>query len=119
MAEAADFEGQCGELDCRWMVGGGQTADDFLEHSLVFADQAALGSPFFAAAKDVEGRAAQPSELCQNAENGNHPGSVDAFAQMPAFGIAVGKQRRGQMEVQLVGPFKAIGDPLEEIGLRV
>ena len=74
MAEAADFEGQCGELDCRCMVGGGQTADDFLEHRLVFADQAALGSPFLAAAKDVERRAAQPAELCQNAENGDHPG---------------------------------------------
>ena len=46
-------------------------------------------------------------------------GPKTAFAQMPALGIAIGKQRRGQMEVQLVGPLKPIGDPLEEIGLRV
>src|SRR3984893_998686 len=119
MAESADFEGQGGKLDCRWMVGRGQPADDFLERSLVFADQATLGSPFLTAAKDVERSAAQSSELCQNTENGNHPGSIDAFAQMPAFGIAVGKQRRVQMEAQLVGPFETVGDPLEEISLRV
>src|SRR5205085_841952 len=95
MAESADFERQCGELDCHWMVGRGQTANNFLEHSLVFGDQATLGSAFLAAAKKVERRAAQPSELCQNTEDGNHPGPIDAFAQMPAFGIALGKQWRG------------------------
>src|SRR5271155_919584 len=106
MAEPADFEGQRGELDCRWMVGGGQTADDFLEQSLVFADQPALGSPFLTAAKDVERRAAQASALRQNTGNGDHPRAVGVFAQMPALGIAVGQERRGQMEMHLVGPFK-------------
>ena len=42
MAESADFERQCGELDCRWVVRRGQTGDDFLQHFLVFSDQAAL-----------------------------------------------------------------------------
>src|SRR5260370_26642805 len=101
------------------MGGGGEKDDDFLEHSLIFANQAPLDSAFLAAAKDVERCAAQSSQLCQNAENGDHPGSVDAFAQISALRIAVGKQRRGQMEVQLVGSFEAIGDPLTEIRFRV
>src|ERR1700746_1430049 len=111
MAESTDFERQCGELNCRWVVRGGQTADDFFKHRLVFADQAALGSPFFTAAQYVERCAAQPPELCQNTENGNHPGPIDPFAQMPALRIAVGKQRRGQMEAQLAGPSEATCKP--------
>src|SRR5260370_24398950 len=87
------------------MGGGGQTADDFLEHSLIFANQAALDSAFLAAAKDVERCAAQSSQLCQNAENGDHPGSVDAFAQISALRIAVGKQRRGESERRVRGTF--------------
>src|SRR5271165_945097 len=119
MSEAADFEGQRSQLDGCCMVGGGQPADDFLEHSLVFPDQAALRSPLLTAPKDVEWCAAQAAELCQNTEDGDDPGPVGAFAQMPALGIAIGKQRRGQVEMQLVGPLKAFSDALEEIGFRV
>src|SRR5260370_1402656 len=100
------------------MVGGGQTADDFLEHSLIFANQAALDSAFLAAAKDVERCAAQSSQLCQNAENGDHPGSVDAFAQISALRIAVGKQRRGQEERHGRGVFDAVRDPATEMTLN-
>src|SRR5215471_15905615 len=119
MAEAADFEGQGGEFDCRRIIAGGKPAGYFLEHCLVLADQPPFGSPFLGAAEDVERCAAPPAELRKKPKGGEHPRPVGLFAQMPALGIALGEQRRSEMEMQLVGPLELVGDALQEMAFGI
>ena len=65
MAEAADLEWQCGEIDRGGVVDRRQLIEDFLDHRLVLSDQPALGFALFAATENVEGGAAQPAEFCK------------------------------------------------------
>src|SRR5690349_7102384 len=101
------------------MIAGRQAGEYLFEHRLVLADQPALGAPFLAAGENIERCAADPAELCEDAEGGENPRTVGPFAQMTALRVAIGEQRRGQMETQLIRSLKPIGDPLQEIGFRV
>ena len=101
MAEAADLLRQCGELDRDRVIGRRQIGDDLVEDRLEFADQPAFGAPFLAAGEDVEPGAAQPAQLGQQPENGQHPRTEFALAQMPGLRIALAHDRRGEVEAQL------------------
>ena len=77
-----------------------------------------LSAPFLGPSERVEGGAAQAPEPRQQAERAQHPGPVAALAQVAGDGIAVGQERRGQMELEPVPALELAAELPQEASRR-
>src|SRR5665213_2823440 len=119
MTEASYLELQGGELDRGGMVRGRKTGDDLAKARLVIDDRPALGAALLGAAENIERRAAQPLEPRQHAERGQYPRPVLALPQMPAGRVALGDERRREVEFEGVRPLELLAYALQEISVGI
>ena len=90
-----------------------------LDRGLVFADQAALHAALLGVAEDVELGAAQALQRGEQAERRHHPGAVFALLELAGRRIALGEQRRRQMEGELVVALELRAELLQELAVAV
>src|SRR6185437_4818608 len=98
MTEATDMFGDRRELDEQRVIGRLQFRKAVTERGFICIDQAAFGLALCCVTEDVECRAPEPTQACEDTEGRHQPGAEIALAQMTGDGIASRQQWRGQME---------------------
>ena len=101
------------------MIIGVQAVHQFLDHRLVFADQAPFHPPFGSDAENIERCAPQPLQPCQDLERGHHPGPEFSFLQFAGIQVAGGNQRRRQVEGKLEPVSELAAEPGDEFTFRI
>src|SRR6185369_2353326 len=76
VAETLDLLGNARNLDCLRVIGRAERGDDLLEAAAVLRRKGSLGAALRRGAKDIERRAAQALEPCQDAERRQHGRTV-------------------------------------------
>src|SRR3546814_9839477 len=92
--------------------------DTLFPYTTLFRSQLALHLPFFGVAEYSERAAAQAAQLREQFERREHPRPVFLLLQL-ALGVALGQQRRGEVEVQLVVAVKLLFELLAEVAVGV
>src|SRR3546814_6906857 len=88
--------------------------DTLFPYTTLFRSQLALHLPFFGVAEYIERAAAQAAQLREQFERREHPRPVFLLLQL-ALGVALGQQRRGEVEVQLVVAVKRSEEHTSEL----
>src|SRR5581483_9613601 len=87
---------------------------DLVEQLLVVGDHLPLESALGRVAENVEGTAAQPLALRQEAEDGTHPAAEPHLARLAGGLVAPRQQGRRQVELELAMALELLGQRLVE-----
>lgn len=118
MAEAADHLRDRRDFDGKTVIAWVEARKHVVNRLLILANQRALLLAFGGISERIERRAAQELEFGQQREGAHHPRPIDSLAQMACDGVARGKKRRCQMELDLP-PLESLLEFLAELPIRV
>src|SRR6266700_3988962 len=77
-----------------------QSRQKMLDQHPVVIDESALHPPLFGIAERIERRAAQDLQVCEQREEGHHPGTESELSGRHASGLGLRQRRRRQMKTK-------------------